>query len=116
MNHEEMSIFFAEISNISKLFMSDDFLYTERVDFHFFQVIDRKFQMIYKNNLIELVARRMYNIMKYIFCCSPKHIKLANSSLLSLQHARYLLVKKHNKSKFKSSDKHMLMNLFRSIS
>ena len=32
--------------------MSDDFLYTERVDFHFFQVIDRKFQMIYQNNLI----------------------------------------------------------------
>ena len=94
------------------MFMSDDILYIEGVNFHFFQVIDQKFQMMYQK------SRHMYSLMKYIFCfcCSPNHIKFANSSLLSLQHARYLLVKNHNKSKFKSSDKHMLMNLFRSIS
>ena len=28
--------------------MSDDFLYIEGVNFHFFQVIDQKFQMIYQ--------------------------------------------------------------------
>ena len=30
--------------------MSDDILYIEGVNFHFFQVIDQKFQMMYQNH------------------------------------------------------------------
>ena len=42
--------FFAEISNISWMFMRDDFLYTEGVIFHVFQVINHKFWMMYQKH------------------------------------------------------------------
>ena len=74
--------FFAEISNISSMFMSDDFLYTEGVIFHFFssnksqilndvsKTLNRVSVKLTKHSYIEslrVVSRQISDFMKYIF-------------------------------------------------